>query len=210
MGVTMHIGAIVHNKGSAVHSIEPQRTLMDVVTKMLELRVSSLIVPATGGAIAGIITEHDIIRTLKRLPDDWKYARVEDVMTRDVFTAHSDDQLEDVIASMRERHIRHLPVMDGTRLAGILSIRDLINASKDELARHNSHSRNTVVSADLNALSGFRKRGLEPCGDRGRFAGPVDLAQLRLIAVVLRQRLGPLAVRVQARSDRVRLVVGAL
>jgi CBS domain-containing protein len=133
----MHIGAIVANKGSSVHTIEPHRTLTDVVDSMLALRVSSLLVMDDGGKTAGIITEHDVIRTLKRLPDAWKITRVDEVMTRNLFTASPDDELGEVIAAMTERHIRHLPVMVGERIAGVLSIRDLIRAAMEELARHN-------------------------------------------------------------------------
>lgn len=140
----MHIGAILASKGSSVHTIDPHRTLSDVVERMLALRVSSLLILEEDGRIAGIITERDIIRTLKRLPDAWKATRVDEVMTRDLFTARPEDDLGEVIAVMTGRHIRHLPVVDGGRIAGVLSIRDLIGAAMEELGRHNEMMRRYI------------------------------------------------------------------
>ncbi|MCC6714991.1 MAG: CBS domain-containing protein [Gammaproteobacteria bacterium] len=133
----MHIGAIVASKGGSVHTIEPHRTLSDAVDRMLALRVSSLLILEEDGRAAGIITEHDVIRALQRQPDAWKSTRVDDVMTRDLFTASPEHELGEVIAAMTGRHIRHLPVVNGGRVAGVLSIRDLIRAAMEELARHN-------------------------------------------------------------------------
>jgi len=133
----MHIGAIVASKGGSVHTIEAHQTLSDVVDSMLALRVSSLLILGEGGKAAGIITEHDIVRTLKRRPEAWKSTRVDEVMTRDLFTASPEDELGEVIAAMTGRHIRHLPVVNDGRIAGVLSIRDLIRAAMEELARHN-------------------------------------------------------------------------
>jgi CBS domain-containing protein len=133
----MQIAPIIADKGSAVHTIRSHCSLLEVVDELLSRRVSSLIVVDEADDMAGIVTEHDIIRTLKRLPADWQVARVEEVMTRDLFVAHPDDELATIIETMTARHIRHLPVMNDGKLLGVLSIRDLIRASMSELARHN-------------------------------------------------------------------------
>jgi CBS domain-containing protein len=133
----MQIAPIIATKGSTVHTIASHCTLLEVVDELLSRRVSSLIVVDPTSDVAGIVTEHDIIRTLKRLPTDWQVTRVEEVMTRDLFVAHPDDELAKIIETMTARHIRHLPVMNDGRLLGVLSIRDLIKASMSELARHN-------------------------------------------------------------------------
>lgn len=133
----MHIGAILHNKGTTVHSIQPHRTLAELVDLMLSLRVSSLVVLTGGGGLAGIVTERDLVRTLQKAPTTWMTTRVEEVMTRDLFTASPDDKLDKVIAEMTTRHIRHVPVMQDSRVAGVLSMRDLVAAAMSELARHN-------------------------------------------------------------------------
>jgi CBS domain-containing protein len=133
----MHIGAILQNKGTTVHSIQPHSTLVELVDLMLSLRVSSLIVLTGGGQLAGIVTERDLVRTLQKSPSTWMTARVEEVMTRDLFVASPDDQLDKIITEMTARHIRHVPVLDGTRVAGVLSMRDLVAAAMSELARHN-------------------------------------------------------------------------
>ncbi len=133
----MHIGAIMQDKGNAVHSTRPDASLHSVVEQLLSRRISCLVVLSEDGGLAGIITEKDIVRTLGRHPDNWQSVRVEEVMTRELYTAGFEAPLDEVITQMRERHIRHLPVVEGGVLSGVLSIRDMIKASMTELERHN-------------------------------------------------------------------------
>ncbi|KAA9134179.1 CBS domain-containing protein [Marinihelvus fidelis] len=133
----MHISAILKDKGDVVHSTSPDQSLQGVVDTLLGLRISSLVVLSPTGELLGIVTERDIVRTLKSSPDTWMTVRVEEVMTRELYVAGPDDSLGTVIREMRERHIRHLPVIVDGKLAGVLSIRDLIASSMTELERHN-------------------------------------------------------------------------
>ncbi len=133
----MHIGAIMQEKGGVVHSTTPDRRLQDAVEAMLALKVSCLVVLSTSGNLMGIVTERDIVRTLKERPDDWKDALVDEVMSRRLYTADLDAPMDLVIRDMRDRHIRHLPVVVEGNLVGVLSIRDLIAATMSELERHN-------------------------------------------------------------------------
>lgn len=133
----MHIGAIMQEKGGVIFSTRPDSTLGDVVDQLLDRHISSLVVISTAGELVGIVTERDIVRTLKTRANDWKQVLVSEVMTRDLYVADLDATLDTVIGEMRERHIRHLPVVVDGDLQGVLSIRDLIAASMVELERHN-------------------------------------------------------------------------
>lgn len=120
----MHIGAIMQEKGGVIFSTRPDSTLGDVVDQLLDRHISSLVVISTAGELVGIVTERDIVRTLKTRANDWKQVLVSEVMTRDLYVADLDATLDTVIGEMRERHIRHLPVVvDGDLQGGIVDSR---------------------------------------------------------------------------------------
>ncbi|HAZ61223.1 MAG TPA: histidine kinase [Gammaproteobacteria bacterium] len=128
----MRIADILKTKGDAVYSIAPEATLADVIDKLIACRVGSLLVLEDGGSLAGIVTERELIRTLHRHGNDWQSLRVADVMSRNVIIGSLDDSLDAVMDLMTRRRVRHLPVMDGERLAGLLSIGDIVKAALTE------------------------------------------------------------------------------
>lgn len=133
----MHIGAIMQEKGDVVHATSPDTVLGDVVDQLVSLKISCLMVVASDGGLRGIVTERDIVRTLKDRGGNWMDVPVSEVMSRDLYTADLDAPMDRVIRDMRERHIRHLPVVVAGELVGVLSIRDMIKASMTELERNN-------------------------------------------------------------------------
>ena len=124
----MKIKEILKRKGDHVHSIGPDETLKDAMSRLVEHNIGSLMVKAPEGEILGIITERDILRQCaagKKGPDG---IRVSDVMTKDLIIGLPDDDLNYVMGIMTKNRIRHLPVMDGDELEGIISIGDVVNA----------------------------------------------------------------------------------
>lgn len=128
----MKIRTILSKKGSDVYSISPDGTLKDMVRDMLALTIGSLLVFNEDGSIAGIITERDFLRNVAKHPGNWETVRIGDVMNTDVFTASINETLEEVMANMTEHRIRHIPILEAGKVAGMLSIGDIINASLDE------------------------------------------------------------------------------
>lgn len=128
----MRIADILKQKGNVVHSISPEANLRAVVDKLIACRVGSLLVLEENGGLAGIVTERELIRTLHRTGAEWEDLRVADVMSRNVIIGAMDDSLDAVMDLMTRRRVRHLPVMDGEHLAGILSIGDIVKASLTE------------------------------------------------------------------------------
>lgn len=127
----MKLHDILSEKGTHVHTIAPTATLDDVVQKLVEYNCGSLLVcehSAEGGQhILGIITERDILRACAarmRLTE----VSVSSVMTRNLVTGHPDDSVEAVMGLLTEKRIRHLPVLDQGRLAGLISIGDVVKA----------------------------------------------------------------------------------
>lgn len=128
----MKISTILKTKGDKVHTVPAHTPLKGVLRDMLVLRVGSLVVLDANGEIAGIMTERDLLRNLAKLGAQWENVAVGDVMSRDVILGRPNDTLDQVMALMTERRIRHLPVVDGGRLAGMLSMGDIIKASLTE------------------------------------------------------------------------------
>lgn len=134
----MKLKNILDRKGGSVVTIEQEVTVHEAIRRLNENRIGALVVTTEGGAIAGIITERDILRECGercvrldevRPPHDAGCpALVGDIMTKEVVTGSPDDELISVMAVMTRRRIRHLPVMNAGELVGIISIGDVVNA----------------------------------------------------------------------------------
>ena len=133
----MKISTILDKKGRDIYSIAPDGTLKDVVKDMLSLSIGSLLVLKDDGTIAGIITERDFLHNVNKHPGSWETVCVGDVMITDVVTASLEDTLEQVMSVMTKHRVRHMPILDGGKVVGMLSIGDIINASLDETAFQN-------------------------------------------------------------------------
>ncbi len=95
----------------------------------------------------GILTERDILRVTAQSPGELDSIQVGAVMTRDLITAGPHDRLAEVMDVMTENKIRHLPVLEGARLIGIISIGDLVNACRVEAEAESSQLRQYIQGA---------------------------------------------------------------
>ena len=100
-----------------------------------------------GEHATGIVTERDILRVTARRPSELDSIHVGEVMTRDLITAKPEDQLLQMMDVMAESKIRHLPILEGDRLAGIISIGDLVNACRVVAEEENSQLRQYIAGA---------------------------------------------------------------
>lgn len=112
-----------------VLTVLPSQTLRAAATTMVEHRTGSVVVVDDDGALAGILTERDMLRAVADRTDV-DTATVSSLMTANVVTATADWEVYEATAEMADRHIRHLVVMDGDRITGVLSIRDLLLAGQ--------------------------------------------------------------------------------
>jgi len=118
---------LLDDKGRDVLSIPPDATVLDAVKRMAEESVGALLV-MDGDRVVGIISERDYARKVilkGRASDD---TPVRDIMSPDVATTTSEANVRDCMNLMTERRIRHLPVVDGGRVTGVISIGDLVKA----------------------------------------------------------------------------------
>jgi CBS domain-containing protein len=137
----MKLHEILSVKGSAVHCISPEATLQDVVKTLVEHRIGSLVVcrsdsPAKDDLL-GIITERDILYACADGSRGLVDVKAAEAMSTTLATATPDDEVEEVMGLMTTRRIRHLPVLVEGRLAGIISIGDVVKAQHDRLAMEN-------------------------------------------------------------------------
>lgn len=148
----MTLQEILRRKGSKVHSISPDATLDDVVQKLVEFNCGSLVVCERGhdghesGTLIGIVTERDILRACAARRGPLDAIKVRDAMSRDLITGTPDDSIEDTMGLMTERRIRHLPILVDDRLAGMISIGDVVKAHHDEVAMENHYLKSYIQS----------------------------------------------------------------
>ena len=136
MAVAGFLGIILTRKGSAVWSISPDATIFEAIQLMADKNVGALPV-VDNSRLIGIISERDYTRKVILKGLSSKNRPVRDIMTREVLTANPSDSIEDCIRVMTEKRVRHLPVLEGTKMIGIVSMRDLmtwvISAQAEEI-----------------------------------------------------------------------------
>ena len=121
------VGNLLDDKGTEFFSIAPEATVAEAVDLMAEKSIGSLLV-MQDGELRGIVTERDYARKVVAGGLSSESARVRDIMTVDVFTTGVDQNIDECMMLMTEKRIRHLPVVDGDRVLGIISIGDLMKA----------------------------------------------------------------------------------
>jgi CBS domain-containing protein len=121
------IGAILTEKGDSVVSIDGDATVFDAVKLMVESNVGAILVTGAGDErIAGIFTERDYLRRIAVEGRTSRDTKVTEVMSAPVFAVDLSTTVEEAMALMTDRRIRHAPVVDGGNLAGMISIGDLV------------------------------------------------------------------------------------
>ena len=116
---------LLQAKGREIHTVPPDARVFDALKLMAEKNVGALVV-AEGGRLAGIISERDYARKVILLGKSSHDIPVREIMTGKVVTVQPGQTVEDCMALMTEKRIRHLPVTEGEQLIGILSIGDLV------------------------------------------------------------------------------------
>lgn len=119
------ISQVLERKGRAVYSIAPSALVIDAVKIMAEKRVGALLV-LDNGKLKGIISEQDYTRKIVLHDRQPENLRVDETMTSPVLTTRPDQTIQDGMVIMTEKRIRHLPVMEGGELVGLVSIGDLV------------------------------------------------------------------------------------
>ena len=123
----MKIKEILRNKGHDVVTITETRSVLAAAQALVDHNIGGVLV-TDGELLKGILTERDILRVTARSPGELDSILVGTVMTRELITAKPEVELTEVMDVMTQNKIRHLPILEGDRLVGIISIGDLVNA----------------------------------------------------------------------------------
>jgi CBS domain-containing protein len=125
MEIAGTISGILAQKGSTVWSIAPAAMVFDAIAMMADKNIGALPV-VENDRLIGVISERDYTRKVILKGKSSKETRVEEIMTRDLVTAEPSDTVVDCMRAMTEKRVRHLPVMEGAKMVGVLSIGDLV------------------------------------------------------------------------------------
>ena len=123
----MTVRQLLNEKGHDVFTIGPDNTVFEAIQKMADQNAGSLVVIEDGNPI-GIITERHYARNVFLKGHASPTTRVRDIMEAKVLYAHLDQTVEECMAVMTEKRVRHLPVIDQDKLIGIVSIGDLVKS----------------------------------------------------------------------------------
>jgi len=138
MKPTARIGSLLGSKGGQVYSIVPSATVYDAIAFMAEKGVGALLVMEEN-RLLGIISERDYTRKVILQGRSSREAHVDEIMTRDVVTASASETVEEAMRIMTEYRIRHLPIVEGELVAGVVSIGDLVKwtiTAQEETIEH--------------------------------------------------------------------------
>ena len=139
----MKIEEILRDKGHNVVTITESLSVLGAARVLVEHNIGGLVV-TEGERVNGILTERDLLRLTAGSPGELGSIQVGSAMTRKMITARPADELTDMMDVMTKNKIRHLPVMEGDRLVGIISIGDLVNACRIVAENENSQLREYI------------------------------------------------------------------
>jgi CBS domain-containing protein len=127
MEITTTIGSILNRKGSTVWSMSPDSSVFEAISLMAEKNIGALPV-LEGDRLVGMISERDYARKVILLGRGSRETAVSEIMTRNLRTVSLDDSVQECMQLMTENRFRHLPVVQGDKLIGLISIGDCVNS----------------------------------------------------------------------------------
>ncbi|QLP97668.1 MAG: CBS domain-containing protein [Rhodoblastus sp.] len=129
----MTVSLILTKKGRVVATAAPDVTLQEAAKTLAEKRIGALVITHSDGAIAGILSERDVVRAVASKGAAALNDPASGHMTQKVVTTSEDKTIISVLEEMSARRFRHMPVTSGGRLIGILSIGDIVNHRLQEM-----------------------------------------------------------------------------
>jgi len=130
----MKVAEILKQKGQDVISVRPTESIETLAHRLRLARIGAMVVLGEGGALDGIISERDVIHGIAEHGAHCLELTVADIMTRRVITCTPEDSVTRISRLMTENRIRHLPVVTGSGLVGVVSVGDVVKNRMDELS----------------------------------------------------------------------------
>ncbi len=130
----MRIADILRAKGSAVATVTATTTVTGLLAELAVHNIGAMVVVGADGEPVGIVSERDVVRRLPQQGADLLRRPVSEIMSEVAVGCALDDLVDDLAALMTQNRVRHVPVLDGGRLVGIVSIGDVVKLRMEELA----------------------------------------------------------------------------
>lgn len=141
-------GDILKIKGNAVHSVSPGASVLDALKLMAEKGIGAILVMEET-QVVGIFSERDYARRVV-LQGKSESTPISEVMTEDIYFVHPEQTAQECLAQMTDKHIRHLPVVAGDTVVGVISIGDLVKATIDHQADLIRNLEDYIMGHDYN------------------------------------------------------------
>ncbi len=122
----MTVALMLKTKGSEIVTVKPEATVIEACRLFNEARIGAAPVVDADGRLLGMISERDVVKAVAALGHQALDRPVESLMTRDLVTARPDESIDDVMSKMTDRRCRHLPVLNGGKMVGLISIGDVV------------------------------------------------------------------------------------
>jgi CBS domain-containing protein len=122
---------VIHKKGSEVFSIQPEASVFEALKLMADKNTGAILV-RSGNHVEGILSERDCVRRVDLHGRTARETHVKDIMTSKVLYAQASQTLEECVAVMIDKSIRHMPVFEGDELIGMISARDALKEMVDQ------------------------------------------------------------------------------
>jgi len=135
----MLVRDVLESKGRRVIAIDCDATVSEAIAKLVQNNIGSLPVLDHGGRLAGIFSERDVLRLIHNRGEGFGRLCVADVMTSGPVTCRLEDDVDDIMGKMSERHIAKVPVLSGDQLVGVVSVGDVVKVLYDKVHAENQH-----------------------------------------------------------------------
>jgi len=143
----MTVSTILAEKGKTVITAATTDTIADICDVLAKNRIGAVVVIDTGGLIAGIVSERDIVRAISESGTGALTAIISSVMTSTVVTCRQEDAITTVMAHMSDGRFRHVPVVDDDKLIGVISIGDVVKYRIAQAEREAEEMRAYITTA---------------------------------------------------------------
>jgi CBS domain-containing protein len=143
----MAVAQILRQKGSGVVTVSPSDSVQTIVDTLAKHRIGAVVVVDAEGAISGIVSERDVVRAMSGDAGGVLRKTAADIMTAKVTTCEPSDSEAELMQLMTENRIRHLPVVSGGKLAGMVSIGDVVKLRMESIEREAEDMKTYIASA---------------------------------------------------------------
>ncbi|MEH6404290.1 MAG: CBS domain-containing protein [Sneathiella sp.] len=142
----MNVASILRGKGADIITVGVADEIATVAKILGDNKIGAVLVVDEPGKVLGVISERDIVRGLSQSGNGCLSKLAQDLMTSNVITCEPSDTIDEVMALMTAKRIRHLPVMESGKLAGFISIGDVVKHRMDEVEREAAAMRDYIAT----------------------------------------------------------------